>query len=111
MSLCQNHLLKHLQTTPSLAPSVQRGEAQILVPTVVRQLLQRTLGMKIGPYTNLNSYIEYKFGLGTQNCASEAPNDIIMMIMIVPVTVILDSPLFKSRFYHRAFSGMSPLVV
>ena len=108
MSLCQNHLLKHLQTTPSLASSVQRGEAQILVPTVVRQLLQRTLGMKIGPYTNLNSYIEYKFGLGTQNCASKAPNDIIMMIMIM---IVIDSPLFKSRFYHRAFSGMSPLVV
>ena len=100
MSLCQNHLLKHLQTTPSLASSVQRGEAQILVPTVVRQLLQRTLGMKIGPYTNLNSYIEYTFGLGTQNC--EAPNDIM---------IVIDSPLFKSRFYHRAFSGMSPLVV
>ena len=30
MSLCQNHLLKHLQTTPSLASKVQRGdEAQI----------------------------------------------------------------------------------
>ena len=38
--------------------------------------------MKIGPYTNLDSYVEYKFGLGTQNC--EAPNDIM---------IVIDSPL------------------